>query len=188
MTNMDFHAVVQSRRSIRAFTSQEISNERVQQVIESGHAAPSGGNLKEWRFIVIRNTEQKRKVIQATYCRNNECNPPQEWLMTAPVIIAVVADLEAAAKRYGRLGIDRLVYLDCASAVENMLLCAVDLGLSSCFISGFREHEMAEALCLPPMVEAIALIPLGYPAQLGVKRSSVSQDEVTFYESWGGKQ
>lgn len=184
---MDFHSVVQSRRSIRAYTSQEISDEQVRQVIQSGHAAPSGGNLKEWRFIVIRDPEQKRKVVQATYSRNNECNPPQEWLMAAPVIIAVAADLEIAARRYGRLGIDRLVYLDCASAVENMLLCAVDLGLASCFISGFREHEMAETLCLPPTVEAVALLPLGYAAVPGAKRPSVSESEVTYYESWGRK-
>ena len=184
---MDFHSVVQSRRSIRAFTPQEISDEQVMQVIESGHAAPSGGNLKEWRFIVIRDAAQKRKVVQATYSRNNECNSPQEWLMTAPVIIAVVADLETAARRYGRVGIDRLVYLDCASAVENMLLRAVDLGLASCFISGFRQHEMAEALGLPPMIEAIALLPLGYATAPGVKRPSASEKEVTYYETWGGE-
>lgn len=150
--------------------------------------APSGGNLKEWQFIVIRDAALKRKIVHATYIRNNECNSPQEWLMTAPVIIAIVADLETTAGRYGRLGIDRLVYLDCACAAENMLLYAVDLGLASCFISGFREHEMAEALNLPPMIEAIALIPLGYAAVPGVKRPSVPQEEVVHYEFWGGKR
>ena len=183
---MDFRTVVHSRRSVRAYTPQEVTDGQVGQVIECGHAAPSGGNLKEWRFIVIRDPNQKRKAVNATYSRNNECNPPQEWLMDAPVIVAVVADLAIAAKRYGRLGIDRLIYLDCASAVENMLLCAVDMGLASCFISGFREHEMSEALNLPSTVEAIALLPLGYTAAPGAKRPSESASEVTFYETWGG--
>ena len=182
---MDFTAVVHARRSIRAYTSQDVGEDLVQKVIEAGHAAPSGGNLKEWRFIVIRDPERRRKAVSATYCRNNECNPPQEWLMGAPVLIAVAADLQTAAGRYGRLGLDRLVYLDCASAVENMLLCAVDLGLASCFISGFREHEMAEALGLPAFMEAVALVPLGYAAVEGVMRPSAPAEEVTYYESWG---
>ena len=185
---MEFQTVVHARRSIRAYTSREVSDEQVRTVVSAGHAAPSGGNLKEWRFIVIRDPEQKRKAVQATYSRNNECNPPQEWLMSAPVLIAVTADLETAAGRYGRVGIDRLVYLDCASAVENMLLCAVDLGLASCFISGFREHEMAQALGLPPTVEVIALLPIGYPAASGAKRPALTEEEATYYEAWGRKR
>lgn len=183
----DFFELVHSRRSIRAYTSADVSKDLVCQVLKCGHAAPSGGNLKEWRFIVVREPIQKRKLVQATYSRNNEVNPPQEWLMTAPVIIAVAADLEVAAGRYGRHGIDRLVYLDCASAVQNMLLCAVHLGLSSCFISGFRDHEMAEALNLPPMLQAIALLPLGYAENPGMPRQSVHVEEVTYYERWGQK-
>jgi nitroreductase len=183
---MEFSDVVQARRSIRAYTAQDVSQEQVMKVIGAGHAAPSGGNLKEWRFIVVREEARKRKVVQATFCRNNEANPPQEWLMQAPVLVAVVADLAVAASRYGRMGIDRLVYLDCACAVQNMLLCAVDMGLASCFICGFREHEMAQALCLPDTAEAVALVPLGYPAAEGVRRPCVPAEEVTYFETWCG--
>ncbi len=181
---MDFNAVVHSRRSVRAYAPRDVTQEQVWQVLRAGHAAPSGGNLKAWRFIVIRDHDQKQKVVSATYSRNNECNPPQAWMMDAPVIIAVAADLAAAAGRYGRLGIDRLVYLDCASAVENMLLCAVSMGLASCFISGFREHEMSQALHLPSTMEAVALLPLGYAAAAGTQRPSAPVEDITFFETW----
>ncbi len=88
-------------------------------------------------------------------------------------------------KRYGRKGLDELVYLDCSAAVENMLLGAVHLGLASCYISGFREHEMSDALGLPETMQAIALLPVGYAAADGVARPSVPPESVTFREIYG---
>ncbi len=185
---MDFEQAVFSRRSIRGFTEQDVTKEQVDQLIAYGHCAPSGGNLKEWRFIVVRSEEGRRRLTEATYSGNRETNPPQQWLKTAPVIIAVVADHQPVMKRYGRKGLDELVYLDCASAVENMLLGAVHLGLASCFISGFREHEMAEALGLPETMQAVALLPIGYAAGPGVLRPTVPPEEVTYYETYGQRQ
>ena len=97
----------------------------------------------------------------------------------------MVYDLSVVAERYGRHGINSLVYLDCACAVQNMLLSAVFHGLASCFISGFREHEMGEALGLPPDHEAVALVPLGHAAQPGVKRPAPDPDALIHYERWG---
>jgi nitroreductase len=184
---MDIEQAVFSRRSIRAFTDQDVTDEQVKRLIAYGHCAPSGGNLKEWCFIVVRSEEGKRKLAEATYSGNKETNGPQQWLKTAPVIIAVAADHRPVMKRYGRKGLNELVYLDCASAVENMLLGAVHLGLSSCFISGFREHEMAEALGLPEYMQPIALLPVGYAAGPGVLRPTVPPEEVTYYETYEAK-
>lgn len=181
----DFFDLAEDRRSVRAYLDTPVTEEQVQKVIACGHEAPSGGNLKEWRFIVIRDPEQKRRVVAATYSRNNESNPPQAWLAEAPVLIAVAADLSIALGRYGRHGIDSLVYLDCGCAVQNMLLAACALGLSSCFISGFREHQMGEALGLPPELEAVALLPLGYARVPGVKRPCAPAEDVTFFERFG---
>ena len=185
---MDLEQVIFSRRSIRSFTDREVTKEQVDKLIAYGHCAPSGGNLKEWRFIVVRSEEGKRKLAEATYSGNKETNAPQQWLKTVPVIIAVVADHPSVMKRYGRKGLDELVYLDCASAVENMLLGAVHLGLASCFISGFREHEMGEALGLPETMQAIALLPVGYAAGPGVQRPTVPPEEVTYYEAYGRRE
>ena len=100
------------------------------------------------------------------------------------MIIAVAADLRCAKQRYGRKGLDELVYLDCSAVVENMLLGAVYLGLGSCYISGFREHEMSEALDLPETMQAIALLPVGYAAEEGKKRPSLPPEAVTYAESY----
>ena len=184
---MDFEQAVFARRSIRAFTDQDVSPELVEKLIAYGNEAPSGGNLKAWRFVVIRDSENKQKVVEATYQRNSEKNPPQSWIATAPVIIAVCCDLTAVMHRYGRHAIDSMMYLDCSAAIENMLLGCVHLGLGSTYISGFRPREMADALGLPDMVEPVALLPIGYPKVSGVRREDAPLSEITFYEKYGQK-
>lgn len=184
---MDFEQIVFARRSIRAFTDQDVAPELVEKLIAYGNEAPSGGNLKAWRFVVIRDPECKREVVEATYQRNNEKNPPQSWMLKAPVIIAVCCDLSVVMQRYGRHALDNLVYLDCSAAIENMLLGCVHLGLGSTYISGFRPKEMADALGLPDTVEPVALLPIGYPKVNGVRREDAPLSEITFYEKYSKK-
>ena len=48
----EFLRLVQQRRSIRAFTSDPVSDELVDQIIEAARWAPSGANSQPWEFIV----------------------------------------------------------------------------------------------------------------------------------------
>lgn len=181
---MDFEQVVFGRRSVRAFTDADVPDALVRRLIAYGHCAPSGGNLREWLFIVVRTPAQKRAVTDATYQRDNESNPPQRWIESAPVIIALCADHRPLMRRYGRRALDNLLYLDLSACAENMLLGAVNLGLASCYISGFRPRQMAEALSLPEYIEPVALLPVGYPKAAGAQRPHVAQEEVTFLERY----
>lgn len=184
---MDFEQVVFARRSIRAFTEQDVAPELIEKLIAYGNEAPSGGNLKAWRFVVVRDPKRKKAIVEATYQRNSEKNPPQRWIESAPVVIAVCCDLSVVMRRYGRHAIDNLAYLDCSAAIENMLLGCVHLGLGSTYISGFRPREMADALALPDMVEPVALLPIGYPKVSGVRREDAPISEITYYEQYGDK-
>lgn len=185
---MEFDQVVFSRRSIRGYAERDVTDEQVRALIAYGHCAPSGGNLREWIFIVVRSDEGKQRLTECTFQGRERTNAPQQWIATAPVVIAVIADRAKVRERYGAAALDALPYLDCSAAVENMLLGAVNLGLASCYISGFRERELAAALQLPEDFEAVALLPVGYAAQEGVERPHVTEAEVTFFERYGERQ
>src|SRR5689334_20475632 len=59
---MDFKDVVFTQRAIRRFTSEEVRDDVVREVLEAAIRAPSGGNRQPCRFLVVRNHETKRQL------------------------------------------------------------------------------------------------------------------------------
>ena len=52
---MEVSEAVNSRKSIRAFTDQEVSDELIQRLLEKSARAASGGNLQPWKIFIINN-------------------------------------------------------------------------------------------------------------------------------------
>ena len=183
---MTFDQLISARRSIRKFRPDPVSDEILRQLLAWGHAAPSGGNLCPWEFVILRSEAAKRAAVDATFCGNNEQEDKhQEWIMTAPVVVAVCADEDRIRTRYGGTSIwQSLAYLDCSACIENILLGAVELGLGSCYVSGFHEQPMRRALGLPDHVRPIALLPIGVPAMEGHARPRPELETLVHQETF----
>ncbi|MEZ4389119.1 MAG: nitroreductase family protein [Candidatus Krumholzibacteriia bacterium] len=50
---MDALEAIFTRRSIRTFTRQKVSDEHIETLLRAGMAAPSAGNQQAWEFVVI---------------------------------------------------------------------------------------------------------------------------------------
>ncbi len=185
---MEFDEVIARRRSIRSYEDRDVDDDVIARLLAYGHQAPSGGNLHPWTFIIVRDREQRRRIVDTTY-RGNDFNGTahQEWLMQAPVLIVVAADKVKSAARYGEQALKTLIYLDCSACIENILLGAVNLGLASCYISGFREEELGAVLGLPDTHEVIGFLPVGYGADEGRARPRTPLAELVHRERWGGR-
>ena len=184
---MDFDEVIARRRSIRTYSDRDVPEALIMKLLAYGHAAPSAGNLHPWEFIVVRDPVNRRRIVDTTF-RGNDFNGTvhQEWLMEAPVLIVVVANKTRSAARYGDKALKTLIYLDCSACIENMLLGAVNLGLASCYVSGFRESQLAEVLALPEGYEAVALLPVGYSEDTGRERPKTPLVEIIHRETFQG--
>ena len=162
---MQFDQVIQTRRSIRNFKSDPISDKAISDILEAARLAASGSNLQPWRFVVIRSQEIKEKLKGATRWR---------FAMKAPVVIACCSDLSAVDGRQNRIvelsraGVfdnvemdgeysppeknqeQLLAYLNMnvGIAITHMMLKAVDLGLGTCWIGGFDPLKTKEVLGL----------------------------------------
>jgi nitroreductase len=73
-----------SRRSIRQFSKETVSEEVVNQILESGLWAPSGKNNQPWKFAIIRNLSLKETLASLTHSRS--------IIQGAPVCIAIFLD------------------------------------------------------------------------------------------------
>lgn len=136
---------IYNRRSIRKYKAEQISDEELNQIIEAGRYAPSGGNNQTTHFIVIQNKEilnrlkglvvqefSKMEVREDTYksLRNSIIQSKKgnyDFTYNAPTFI-IVTNLRG----YGN------AIADCAVALENMMIAAASLNIGSCWINQLK--------------------------------------------------
>jgi nitroreductase len=156
---MEFFEVIKGRRSIHFFTEGEVSDQQVNLLLEAARWAPSAGNNQPWRFVIVRKTAIKEKLIAAA-----EDGYSMNFVRKAPVIIVVCADLnlyKKKSKRWQTLGPSQFCIQDIAAATENILLAATALGLGACWVGAFYEDKVKDGLNLPKGIRPMVLIPVG---------------------------
>ena len=157
--------VIRCRRSIRAYSSQEIPADVVARLQEALRLAPSACNNQPWRFIMIREPANRAKV--AGICKD------QKWMAEAPLIIAACGVPGEAYSRMGGYG--NSIDVDLAIAIDHLTLAAAEEGLGTCWIGAFDEKAMKRHLGVPEDVRVVALTPVGYPAGSGELAKPVSK-------------
>jgi nitroreductase len=78
---------IRERRATPHFSSDPVSDDDLKTILEAGLSAPSGYNLQPWRFVVVRDPEQ-RKALRAA-----AMNQPK--VEEAPVVIVACGDPQA---------------------------------------------------------------------------------------------
>ena len=172
---MEFMETALKRHSVRKFKDEVVEREKILQVLEAGRNAPSAVNFQPWHFIVITNEKVKSKIAEVY---------PVKWFENAPAIIVACGDRSESWKR--KDGKDH-ADIDVAIAVDHMTLAATDIGLGTCWVCAFDERRCHEVLELPPHLEVVALLPIGYPLDEKVpekKRKTI--EEIVSWESYQG--
>jgi len=145
---MPFLDLARSRRSVRQYRPEAVPPELLDQVLEAGRWAPSAVNTQPWEFLVVTDAEVKQKLYELTGAMG------LKWkhLLTAPVVIVI------CGRKLTRWSRD-----DCIFAAQNMMLCAADLGLATCWIGGFNEEKVRRLLSIPERFHLPGMMTLGYP-------------------------
>jgi len=149
-TDLNIIDIIKSRRSIRKFTSEPVSEELVETILEAGSWAPSGLNNQPWRFAVIRDAGLRQAISELTHY--------SKVVMTAQVLIAVFLDTE---KSYHREKDIQAV----GACLQNMLLEAHSLGLGTVWLGEIiRSNEQIKAILgLTSELDLMAVVALGHP-------------------------
>jgi nitroreductase len=165
-----------SRRSIRVYRQQDVSDDLVRDLLEAAMAAPSAVAKDPWSFVVVRNRDMLSKIAEGL--------PNGKMLRDAALGIVVCGDLQRAHDR-------QLSYLlqDCSAAIENLLLAASALGLGACWLGVHPREERVKhiraLLSIPDPVIPIATIAIGWPAESPSPRTRYREDAV-HRETWHG--
>jgi len=147
-------SIIKNRRSVRKYKKKEVDIELIIKVLESASYAPSTGNYQPWEFIVVRNPEIKKHLVEACY--------NQKWMLDASVFIVACINSRLAGAVYGERGLRLYGVQSVAAAIENMLLAAESLGLATCWVGAFSEIMVSKILECPDYARPCAVITLGY--------------------------
>lgn len=151
---MDAMDAMLSRRSIRAYTSQPVSDDVVKELLEAGMAAPSAGNEQPWHFVVLTDREILDEI--PTF------HPHSHMLREAPLAILVCSDMQL-------LKYEDYWVQDCSAATENILIAVQAKGLGAVWLGIYPIEErtvgMRKLLGIPEHVIPFALLSIGYPAE-----------------------
>jgi len=150
-------SVIRKRRSVRKYLKREVEDKLLEKIIEAARYAPSTGNYQPWEFIIVRDEETKKDLVEAAY--------NQRWMLEAPIFIVVCINMRLAGAVYGERGIKLYGIQSVAAATENMLLMAESLNLATCWVGAFSELMISRILEFPEYIRPCAIITLGYPAE-----------------------
>ncbi len=149
---MDATDLLLTRRSIRKYTKEAVSDEAITMLLEAAMAAPSAGNQQPWHFVVIRDREILDEIPKL--------HPYAQMVKEAPVAIVVCGDERSVKYR---------AYWpqDCAAAAENLLLAAHANNLGAVWCGVYPNEErvrpLRELLGIPQGVFPFCLIAIGHP-------------------------
>ncbi len=175
--------VIAQRRATPSFDGSPIPDEDLKKILDAGLRAPSGYNMQPWRFIVVRQPEQKRRLRAASF--------NQAKVEEASVVIVACGDADGWRKgdldemlRLGREGGMPENYAEQAKsnipnylsnhpnfpmwlnrhvmiAYTTMMLMAEALGYDTAPMEGFEEEKVREVLKLPLSYHVVALLGIG---------------------------
>ena len=147
---------IKSRRSIRKFKDKSVDDDTIIKIIEMGTWAPSGLNNQPWKFMIIKDKELKAKIAK--------CTKYSRIIKDAPVCIAVFLD---NSQSYNRIKDIQAI----GACIQNMLLTIHAMGLGGVWLGEIlnKREEVEQILNVPPELELMAVVALGYPAESGGK-------------------
>jgi nitroreductase len=143
---------IKARRSIRQFTKGPVSDEVVNQILESGLWAPSGKNNQPWKFAIIQDLALKESLAVLTHSRS--------IIQGASACIAVFLD---HSRVYDRTKDVQAV----GACIQNMLLTIHSLGLGGIWLGEIlkNKEKVAEILGAGGDLELMAVVAFGHLAK-----------------------
>ncbi len=154
---MSIKDVIHSRYSVRSFIPDSIPEDIMKAILEAGRCAPSAQNRQPWRFIVIQEAEK----IKALSVNCGLIGLSNFFIRSAPCVIVACAE----TKKNVRINNQDYYLVDTAIAFQQMMLCAWEYGIGSCWMAAFSEKIMHKWLNLPKSWRIVALSPFGYPTE-----------------------
>ena len=203
--------VIQDRRSIRDYTSEPVSDQDLDMILEAARQAPSGENAQPWRFIIVKNVETRKRLgalagggsgrrftaefvtkkMQERFSSLKDEAKKRAVFekLTSGQVSTFLTNAPVNIVVCGKKDVWDLPY-DTSAAIENMLLMVTALGLGACWVIApcidIRDEERVKALLgMPEGFKVISIVSVGHPTRPHRPRPRLPIEDLVFLEKWG---
>jgi nitroreductase len=166
---MDAFEALTTRRSIRHFTSEPVSRDQIEKIIDAGRMAASACNEQPWEFVVVTDAAVRAQLA--------ELSIHGKFIAESPVCVVVFS------KTWDYF------LEDCCAATQNLLVAARALGLGTCWVAGDKKPTAPQICALlgaPEGFRLVSLIALGHVDTTSRLRNPPKRalDEVLHWEKF----
>jgi nitroreductase len=202
---MDLEEAIMTQRAIRRLKPDPVDDETILRCIRLAVRAPSGGNRQTWEFIVVRDPAVKRRLARSNLAA---------WRVLRTTLYAtargkmrrMVDAVTAQAHSFEHVpvivvpclrGVTLPVpwlqrasrYASIYPAVQNLLLAARAQGLGATMttLPLWNRIGARRALGLPPWVEPVAAIPMGWPQGRYGPTTRTPAEDVMHLDRYGNR-
>jgi FMN reductase (NADPH) len=161
--------VLRSRRTIRKYATEKVTDELLQKILEAGCRASTTGNMQVYSIIVTRDEERKKALAPLHF--------NQRMVTEAPVVLTFCADFNRFNKwceiNNTTPGYDNFLSfitasIDALLVAQTVCIAAESEGLGICYLgtTTYMAHKIIEVLKLPKSVVPVTTVTLGWPSEL----------------------
>ncbi len=166
---MDTYEAIATKLEIREYSSKAVSAEIKGKVMEAARLTASGINSQHWRFIVVEQRSDLKKLA--------EDSTSGSWVAGANFAIIVLTD-----PKYN------FHLLDAGRVVQDMQLAAWNYGVASRIYTGVNKERMAKDFGVPPGMHISAVVGFGFPTRKIIGRKNRKpMEEIAFSGRFGQK-
>ncbi len=141
-----------TRRSVRAYTNQEVESEKIESILRAAMQAPSAGKQLPWEFLVVSGQDNLETL--------SKYNPYASFLKNASHAIIVLGNLQ-------RTRMAEYLQQDLGAVTQNILLQATALGLGTCWFGTMPEKDRMQYITdlydLSENLLPYSVVSVGYP-------------------------
>lgn len=172
MTSNPVIEALKSRRAIRSYEDKPVPESALKVMLEAATYAPSAINLQPWKFTIVTNKAEIKKISDIAKplllqnlpdvedeglkrFRSALANPQHNIFYDAPLVVFISGVKSQYAVN------------DCSMAAQNMMLAAYTLGIGSCWIGAaalaVNTPKVKADLAVPEDHQVYASLIFGYP-------------------------
>lgn len=166
-SNMDTFECIATKLDIREFSNKPVPNDIKRKVLEAARLTASGINSQHWRFILVQEPSNLRKLA--------DNSTTGKWIANANFAVIILTNPKFPFHM-----------IDAGRVIQDMQLTAWNYGVASGIYTGMNREQMEKDFGAPPELQFTAVVGFGYPTRKIIGRKNRRPiEEIAFSEKYG---